>query len=67
MHGADNFAAKSRTFWQNLSNAYFSDMLGRALRTRSLKYLTINPPGFYRDVGLRNYLAKFGRMGGGRQ
>ena len=58
--GASNFSSKSKRFWQNLSNTYFRDMLGRAVKTRSLKYLTINPLRFYLDVGLKNYLAKLG-------
>lgn len=55
-----NFSSKRKRFWQDLSNTYFRDMLGRTFKTRSLKYLSINPIGFYLDVGLANYLQKLG-------
>ncbi|MGI9424195.1 MAG: CapA family protein [Hyphomicrobiaceae bacterium] len=57
-HGASRFSRKSRRFWQDLSNTYLRVMLSRALKTQSFKYLTANPLGFYRDIGIRNYLAK---------
>lgn len=59
-HGANGFSRKSPRFWQNLSNTYLRVMMSRAIKTRSLKYLTANPLAFYRDVGMRNYLAKLG-------
>ena len=58
--GARGFARKSDSFWQNLSNTYFSAMMHRAKTTRSLKYLTANPIKFYQDVGSRNFLRKIG-------
>jgi len=59
-HGANGFSRKSTRFWNNLSNTYLRAMISRAIKTRSVKYLTANPLAFYQDVGIRNYLAKLG-------
>jgi poly-gamma-glutamate capsule biosynthesis protein CapA/YwtB (metallophosphatase superfamily) len=40
-----------RAFWQRHNAAYLTELGGRVLRTRSLKYLRVPPMSFYRDVG----------------
>jgi poly-gamma-glutamate capsule biosynthesis protein CapA/YwtB (metallophosphatase superfamily) len=41
----------SRAFWLRHNAAYLTELGGRVLRTRSLKYLRVPPMSFYRDVG----------------
>jgi poly-gamma-glutamate synthesis protein (capsule biosynthesis protein) len=52
----DNLGAaypkKDRRFWTEVSRAYLTDLGGRVIRSRSLKYLRVPPWAFYRDVGL---------------
>lgn len=45
-------------FWQQLSAAYLTDICGRVVRSRSLKYLRVPPLSFYRDVGPAAILKK---------
>jgi hypothetical protein len=40
-----------RRFWKDLNAAYLTDLCGRVVRSRSLKYLRVPPLSFYRDVG----------------
>jgi poly-gamma-glutamate synthesis protein (capsule biosynthesis protein) len=46
------YPRKDRQFWKNISHAYLTDLCGRVIRTRSVKYLLVPPWSFYRDVGL---------------
>jgi poly-gamma-glutamate synthesis protein (capsule biosynthesis protein) len=45
-------------FWKELNAAYLTDICGRVLRTRSLKYFRVPPLSFYRDVGPAPILRK---------
>lgn len=38
-------------FWRKHSAAYLTELGGRVVRGRSLKYLRVPPPSLYRDVG----------------
>jgi len=52
------YREEGRGFWDQLSAAYLTDICGRVVRTRSLKYLRVPPLGFYRDAGARAILGK---------
>lgn len=58
----DNLGAaypqKDQGFWREVSRAYLTDLGGRVIRTRSLKYLRVPPWSFYRDVGLAGIARK---------
>jgi hypothetical protein len=41
-----------------VSASYLTDLCGRVLRNRSLKYLLVPPVSFYRDVGVAGILRK---------
>ena len=71
VHGADKrtierlvarlgrlYAAKGRRFWQDQNSKYFGDIVHRARRVKSLKFLMLPPPSFYLGVGARNYARK---------
>jgi poly-gamma-glutamate synthesis protein (capsule biosynthesis protein) len=45
-------------FWKDHSAAYLTDICGRVVRSRSLKYLGVPPLSFYRDVGAAPILRK---------
>jgi poly-gamma-glutamate synthesis protein (capsule biosynthesis protein) len=45
-------------FWNDVSAAYLTDICGRVVRSRSLKYLRVPPLSFYRDVGAAGILRK---------
>ena len=45
-------------FWKDLNAAYLTDICGRVVRSRSLKYLRVPPLSFYRDVGPAAILRK---------
>jgi poly-gamma-glutamate capsule biosynthesis protein CapA/YwtB (metallophosphatase superfamily) len=51
----DNLSAryveKDPGFWRSISASYLTDLCGRVLRNRSVKYLLVPPVSFYRDVG----------------
>ena len=48
-----------RRFWSELNAAYLTDICGRVIRGKSLKYLRVPPLSFYRDVGPAAILRKF--------
>jgi poly-gamma-glutamate capsule biosynthesis protein CapA/YwtB (metallophosphatase superfamily) len=52
------YPKKDKEFWKNINNHYFSDIVGRVLRMRSLKFIFLPPVSFYFRVGFRNYLEK---------
>jgi poly-gamma-glutamate capsule biosynthesis protein CapA/YwtB (metallophosphatase superfamily) len=45
------YAEKDRRFWQSISASYLTELCGRVVRNRSVKYLLIPSASFYRDVG----------------
>jgi poly-gamma-glutamate synthesis protein (capsule biosynthesis protein) len=45
------YREKDRRFWRSLSADYLTDLCGRVIRSRSLKYLFVPTLSFYRDVG----------------
>jgi poly-gamma-glutamate synthesis protein (capsule biosynthesis protein) len=45
------YQAADSAFWQAHSAAYLTDICGRVIRGRSLKYLRVPPLSFYRDAG----------------
>jgi len=47
-----------RRFWRTHSAAYLTELAGRVIRGRSLKYLRVPPPSFYRDVSGRFILSR---------
>ena len=51
----------SRAFWRGHSAAYLTELGGRVIRNRSLKYLRVPPIAFYRDVGTAGMLRNIGR------
>lgn len=53
------YPKKDRGFWRDVSHAYLTDLCGRVVRTRSVKYLRVPPWSFYRDVGLAGIVRKF--------
>jgi poly-gamma-glutamate capsule biosynthesis protein CapA/YwtB (metallophosphatase superfamily)/SAM-dependent methyltransferase len=53
------YPKKSKVFWQNINNLYFSDIVSRVFRMKSLKFVFLPPASFYDGVGLRNYGNKF--------
>ena len=53
------YPRKHPGFWRNISHAYLTDLCGRVIRTRSVKYLRVPPWSFYRDVGLMGIARKF--------
>jgi poly-gamma-glutamate synthesis protein (capsule biosynthesis protein) len=50
------YSQRTRTFWRDHSASYLTELGGRAIRGRSLKYLRVPPMGFYRDVGATGML-----------
>jgi poly-gamma-glutamate synthesis protein (capsule biosynthesis protein) len=52
------YPRKDRRFWKDISQAYLTDLCGRVIRTRSVKYLRVPPWSFYRDVGLAGIARK---------
>jgi poly-gamma-glutamate capsule biosynthesis protein CapA/YwtB (metallophosphatase superfamily) len=52
------YPRKDRRFWKDISHAYLTDLCGRVIRTRSVKYLRVPPWSFYRDVGLGSIVRK---------
>jgi poly-gamma-glutamate capsule biosynthesis protein CapA/YwtB (metallophosphatase superfamily) len=52
------YARQDRRFWRSVSASYLTDLCGRVLRNRSLKYLLVPPVSFYRDVGVAGILRK---------
>lgn len=52
------YPQKDRKFWREISHAYLTDICGRVIRTRSVKYLLVPPWSFYRDVGLASIARK---------
>ncbi len=57
-HLGDLYPMKSKTFWKNVNNRYFNDVMGRVIRMRSLKFLTLPPASFYTSIGLGNFVRK---------
>ena len=57
------YAEKDQRFWRRQSIKYFTDICARSARTRSIKYLLVPTPSFYRDVGPAALLRKFGPSG----
>jgi len=53
-----SYPKKDRRFWKGVSHAYFTDLCGRAVRSRSFRYLRVPPWSFYRDVGLAGIARK---------
>ncbi len=49
--------------WRQHNAAYLRELLGRVVRGRSLKYLTVPPRSFYRDVGPAGTLRLLGAAG----
>ena len=45
------YGKTEQSYWKSLNTAYLTDICGRTLRGRSLKYLRVPPMSFYRDVG----------------
>lgn len=58
------YARRDAAFWHRISDAYMTDIVGRVLRTRSLKYLRVPPLSFYRDVGPSGLARRLGRLRG---
>ena len=52
------YPRKSRRFWKRVNEAYLTDVCGRVIRTRSLKYLFVPHWSFYRDIGLLGIVRK---------
>lgn len=52
------YPRKSKAFWKNVNNKYFSDVCGRIIRMRSLKFLMLPPVSFYAGIGLGNFVKK---------
>jgi poly-gamma-glutamate synthesis protein (capsule biosynthesis protein) len=52
------YPRKDRKFWKDVSHDYLTDLCGRVIRTRSVKYLLVPPWSFYRDVGLAGIARK---------
>ncbi len=54
------YLRKSKAFWKQINNSYFSDIVGRVMWTKSLKFVLLPPMSFYLHIGLKNLLRKFG-------
>lgn len=58
----ENLGARYRTtdrrFWKSHSASYLTDICGRVVRGRSLKYLRVPPLSFYRDAGAAALIRK---------
>ena len=52
------YAKTEQSYWKSLNTAYLTDICGRTIRGRSLKYLRVPPMSFYRDVGPAAILRK---------
>jgi poly-gamma-glutamate capsule biosynthesis protein CapA/YwtB (metallophosphatase superfamily) len=48
---AVRYRGADQGFWKDLSASYLTDICGRVVRSRSLKYLRVPPLSFYRDAG----------------
>lgn len=57
-HLGSLYRRKDRKFWKDVNNRYFNDIVSRVLRMRSKKFLFLPPPGFYLDIGVRNFSRK---------
>jgi poly-gamma-glutamate capsule biosynthesis protein CapA/YwtB (metallophosphatase superfamily) len=54
----ERYQQQDQGFWKNHSAAYLTDICGRVVRSRSLKFLRVPPWSFYRDVGPAAVLRK---------
>jgi len=54
----ERYPQKDRRFWRAQSVSYLTDLCGRVIRGRSLKYLLVPPAGFFVDVGVSSVLRK---------
>jgi poly-gamma-glutamate synthesis protein (capsule biosynthesis protein) len=52
------YIEQPQRFWRSQSTEYLTDLCGRVLRNRSVKYLLVPPLSFYRDVGPSAILRK---------
>ena len=55
------YTQKDQGFWRSISASYLTDVCGRVIRSRSVKYLLVPPMSFYRDVGPMTILRKLKR------
>jgi len=55
---SEAYPRKDRRFWKDVSHEYLTDLCGRVIHTRSVKYLRVPPWSFYRDVGLARIARK---------
>lgn len=54
----DIYPRKKKVFWKKINNIYFSDIVSRVSRMRSLKFLFLPPTSFYFGIGIRNFVKK---------
>jgi hypothetical protein len=54
----ERYQEQDAAFWKNHSASYLTDICGRVVRSRSLKFLRVPPLSFYRDAGATAVLRK---------
>lgn len=52
------YASKNAAFWKKINSLYFSDVVSRVFRMKSLKFIFLPPLSFYSDVGIKNLVKK---------
>ncbi len=55
---SDLYPRKSKTFWKTVNNDYFSDIVHRVFRMKSLKFISLPPMSFYFGIGFKNLIKK---------
>jgi SAM-dependent methyltransferase len=53
------YPEKNKLFWKKINNDYFSDIIGRVFRMKSLKFIFLPPLSFYFGIGFMNFIKKF--------
>lgn len=53
------YPKKNKLFWKKINNDYFSDIIGRVFRMKSLKFIFLPPLSFYSGIGFMNFIKKF--------
>ena len=53
------YPRKKKLFWKKINNIYFSDIVSRVIRMKSVKFLFLPPISFFFSIGFKNFLKKF--------
>jgi len=50
---------KNNNFWKKQNSNYFSDIISRVVKMKSIKFIFLPPLSFYFDIGIVNFMKKF--------